>query len=342
MPTNNVAMSFNCPNYSGLLFNKGNTKTPFSTLIGANGWRISTSTEFTTGQEYETAKGSQPAISEEASLTAPAATVTTRTQGTNVCQIFQESVYAADAKMSNMGTLSGINVAGQTANPTNELDFQIASKMAKIAQDIEYTALNGVYNKATSDSEINKSKGIVTATTSNVIDADGAKAGFWLLLEAQKLVSDANGDPNGLVALCNGTNMLQIQADALENNIKIITNQESINGVNVTSLITPYGIIRIKEVPLMQAGTIELANIGICHPVGMNVPEKGNFYLEELAKVGAGTKKHIFGQFGLDYGPEWYHAKITGLSKEFKRPENGILTRTAETTTPPATGTTVG
>ena len=30
------AMSGNTPNYSGMLFNKGNTKTPFSTMIGAH------------------------------------------------------------------------------------------------------------------------------------------------------------------------------------------------------------------------------------------------------------------------------------------------------------------
>ena len=31
-----LAMSGNTPNYSGMLFNKGNTKTPFSTMIGAH------------------------------------------------------------------------------------------------------------------------------------------------------------------------------------------------------------------------------------------------------------------------------------------------------------------
>lgn len=83
------AMSGNTPNYSGLLFNKGNTKTPFSTLIGSRR-RNTNHTEFVTGQEFETATGSQPAISEAASLTAPDADIVTREQKTNVTQIFQE------------------------------------------------------------------------------------------------------------------------------------------------------------------------------------------------------------------------------------------------------------
>ena len=129
------AMSGNTPNYSGMLFNKGNTKTPFSTMIGAR--RKSTNhTEFVTGQEFETAQGSQPDISESKSLTAPDSSIVTREQKTNVTQIFQESVGISYGKMSNMGTLGGINVAGQQPNPPTEEDFQIAAKMAKIAQDI--------------------------------------------------------------------------------------------------------------------------------------------------------------------------------------------------------------
>ena len=130
------AMSGNTPNYSGMLFNKGNTKTPFSTMIGGRR-KYSTSTEFVTGQEYETSTGSQPKISEADSLNAPAASVITREQKTNVTQIFQESVGTSYGKMSNMGTLSGINIAGQQANPISEEDFQVAAKMAKIGQDIE-------------------------------------------------------------------------------------------------------------------------------------------------------------------------------------------------------------
>ena len=49
------AMSGNTPNYSGMLFNKGNTKTPFSTMIGAHR-KTTNHTEFVTVQEYETAE----------------------------------------------------------------------------------------------------------------------------------------------------------------------------------------------------------------------------------------------------------------------------------------------
>ena len=51
----------------------------------------------------------------------------------------------------------------------------------------------------------------------------------------------------------------------------------------------------------------------IMAPVEQLVPGKGNFFTEPLAKTGAGEKKQIFGQMGLDHGPEWYSAKIINL-----------------------------
>ena len=173
------ATSFGVLNYSGMLFNKGNTRTPFSTMIGARA-RNTNNVEFVTGQEYQSGGGSQPAISENASLTAPYADVITREQKTNVTQIFQEAVGISYAKMANMGTLSGVNVAGQQANPQNELDFQVAAKMQKIARDIEYTFINGVYQKAGNDSTANKTRGMLPAITTNVIDMGGKPLGLWM------------------------------------------------------------------------------------------------------------------------------------------------------------------
>lgn len=142
------ATSFAVPNFSGMLFAKGQQATPFSTMIGARPL-VTNHVEFTCGQEYNTETGEQPKISETASLTAPQPEIVTRSQLTNVTQIFQKSVAISYGKQSNMGTLQGINVAGQQANPMDELAFQVSRRMAKIAQDIEYTFINGKYAKAT-------------------------------------------------------------------------------------------------------------------------------------------------------------------------------------------------
>lgn len=307
------AMSGNTPNFSGMLFNKGNTKTPFSTMIGAHR-KFTNHTEFVTGQEYETAEGSQPNISEAESLTAPDASVLKREQKTNVTQIFQESVGISYGKMSNMGTLSGINVAGQQANPVSEEDFQIAAKMAKIGQDIEYTFLNGKYQKSTGDNVPNKSRGLLNAIESNIVDADGKMLSFMLLCEAMKCIDDSNGDTTNLVVGLDSTGRLQLNADAAANGLTIVSAGRDINGIAVDQVLTPLGTVYLKTLKYLPTGTVALFDPSIMAPVEQIVPKKGNFFLEELAKVGAGTKKQIFGQIGLDHGPEWYSAKITNLS----------------------------
>ena len=183
------ATSFGVLNYSGMLFNKGNARTPLSSIIGGRA-KTTNHVEFVTGQEFTSGGGAQPAISETASLTAPDATVVTREQKTNVTQIFQESVGISYAKQSNMGTLSGINIANQQANPMNELDFQIAAKMMKINADIEYTFINGVYSKATDDSKINKTRGLVPAITTNTKAMASKPLGLWDIADVVKKIYD--------------------------------------------------------------------------------------------------------------------------------------------------------
>lgn len=307
------AMSGNTPNYSGMLFNKGNTKTPFSTLIGSRR-RNTNHTEFVTGQEFETATGSQPNISEAASLTAPDADIVTREQKTNVTQIFQESVGVSYAKESNMGTMAGINIAGQQPNPISELDFQVAAKMAKISQDIEYTFINGVYQKSTGDTVANKTRGLLPAITSNVIAAEGKTLTFLLVCELMKLISESNGSMDNLVIGLDATSRMQLNADAAANGLTIVGGARNINGISIDTVLTPLGTIGIRDLKYLPAGTVTMFDPGVMSPVEQPTPGKGNFFLEELAKVGAGVKHQIFGQIGLDHGPEWYAGKITGLS----------------------------
>lgn len=316
-----VAQSFGVLNYSGMLWNKGNTRTPLSSIIG--GKRVVTNhVEFAVGQYYTGGgDGSQPAISETASLTAPSPTSATRTQMTNVTQIFQEAVGVSYGKMSNMGTLSGINVAGQKANPQNELDFQVAVKMQKIARDIEYTFINGTYNKATTDATINKTRGLVNAITTNVTAMSSAPLGIWDIAEMVKKVYGQNAPTDGLVVWCDAITMFQINADAAQNGLTIVPASREINGIALSSVVTPLGVVYLYLGECLPSGTAFLLNLDVIRPVEQSVPGKGNFFLEPLAKTGAGDTYQIFGQIGLDYGPEWYHGKWTGISTSFTKPE---------------------
>ena len=313
------ATSFGVLNYSGMLFNKGNTRTPLSSIIGGRA-KTTNHVEFVTGQEFTSGGGTQPAISETASLTAPDATVVTREQKTNVTQIFQESVGISYAKQSNMGTLSGINIANQQANPMNELDFQVAAKMMKINADIEYTFINGVYNKATDDSKINKTRGLVPAITTNTKAMASKPLGLWDIADMVKKIYGQNAPTTGLCLWCDATTMFQINADAVQNGLSVVPASREINGIALSSVVTPIGVVYLYLGEYLPSGTALLLNLDVLAPVFQPVPGKGNFFLEELAKTGAGQKYQLFGQIGLDHGPEWYHGKFTGISTSFTAP----------------------
>lgn len=334
------ATSFGVLNYSGMLFNKGNTRTPLSSIIGGRP-KITNHVEFVTGQEYTSEGGSQPEISENDSLTAPEATVVTREQKTNVTQIFQESVGVSYAKESNMGTLSGVNVANQQANPMSELDFQVGQKIIKINNDIEYTFINGVYQKAANDATPNKTRGLVPAITSNVMAMSSKPLGLWDIAEMVRGVYGSHAPHEDLCLWCDAVTLFQINADAVQNGLTVVTNARNINGIALSKVVTPIGEVYLSLGEYLPAGTALLLNLSVLAPVFQPVPGKGNFFLEELAKTGAGKKYQLFGQIGLDHGPEWYHGMFTGISTNFEKPtySRSVYVANAADFPVPASGT---
>lgn len=322
-----IVQSFLVPNYSGLLYNKANTNTPFLNSISGR-VKYTNSVEFVCGQFFTSEEGDIPAISETASLTAPDATYVTRSQMSNVTQIFHETLGVSYAKQSNMATLGGVNIAGQVQSPTNELDFQTASKMNKIKRSIEKTFIQGVYNKAASDSQINKTRGMLAAITTNVKAAGGAALDLWLVNEVVTSIKNAGGDISNLVMLLNATNLLQLHGNAVEMGMKIGEPYMNTYGIMVRDLLLPIGcVLHFGLGEFLPDGTALIYNPSVCGPVEQPVPGKGNFFREALAKDGASEKYQIFGQIGLDHGPEWYHGKITGLSTTFTKPD-GIKVKT--------------
>ncbi|MBQ4313471.1 MAG: DUF5309 family protein, partial [Clostridia bacterium] len=180
---------WNLPNYAGQLYTSTPTETPFLNLIAGKAVKTD-NFQFPTGAEYAHEVAQQPAISENASLTAPNALSYVRTQGSNVTQIFQEKISVSYSRMSNAGRFSGVSSTYAAAETIGELEFQTARALEKIARDVEYTFINGAYALSNGANVANKTRGIIGACGTD-INADGAPLTRAMLNEALSAAYDA-------------------------------------------------------------------------------------------------------------------------------------------------------
>ena len=209
MPQNvaGTGNTFNLPNYAGDLFTASPTQTPFLSMIGGlTGGKQTDNFEFSTGVEYSLPEAVQPDISENASVTAPAAAHIARDQKTDVVQIHQETIDLTYAKQSNSGRLSGLNSANQSANPNDEKAFQIQQKLIKIARDVEFSFLNGTCNKTTDGDTANKTRGMLELCTSDAGTSIDAKSGALskdMLDQLFREMADNGAMFGNMVLFCN-------------------------------------------------------------------------------------------------------------------------------------------
>lgn len=299
-------------NISGTLFGKTDVSTPLVNMLGEKP-AINTR-EFVCGADYELDDPEQRAVSEVASRTAPDAVYVERTQDTNITQMNHYAVDVTYRKESSAGLLSGVNFAGQTNNVPSELDFQIARQTDQMRLDMEWTVLNGTYNKAANKSQVDQTRGFVEAITTNVVDAAGAELDWAVLGDLTQGIADESPlGADGLLLVVN-----PVQKRQATNNIITVLNgavptSRTMGGASVTEVLTDFGTLFIMSHRLMVNGTAIALRMAPCGIVPQNTPGKGNFFYEELAKTGAATSGQIFGQWGLDHGLEWFHGKITNL-----------------------------
>jgi hypothetical protein len=315
MPVNVTGQGtvWNLPNYAGDLYTADELNTPILTAIGGMTGGVQTDNfEFPTDSQYSMPTAAQPAITETASLTAPAATGFVRDQSTNVTQIFQEKVSISYEKLSNGGRLSGLNTQGQTNNVPSEKDFQIATALKKIARDVEYTLINGVYQKSTAADVANKTRGLIALCSAGNTVAGGAATLTKAMLQSLfKEMYDNGAIFSNMVLWVNS-----FQKQVITSLYSYAPTDRNIGGTNIKQIETDFGNIGISLNRFMPQASVLAAEMSVLAPVFQPVPEKGNFFYEELSKVGASEDGQIYGKFGLDHGPAFMHGTVTGLATQ--------------------------
>lgn len=304
------ATYWDLPNYAGMLYTADAENTPFLSMIGVmNGGVQTQNFEFPISSQYDYPAAAQPGITETASLTAPAGTEAVRTQNKNVCEIHHQAVDISYEKLANQARLSGINTVGQQNNVQDELNFQIAYNLKKIARDVEYSFLNGTYNLAANAGQANQTRGIVTACTTTAIAAGSVDLSKALMDQALRTMADGGAEFSNMVIFANAFQIQQIS-----DIYGYAPTDRTVGGVAIKQIMTDFATLGVVYDRFMVTSELLIADVSACKPVFQPVPGKGNFFYEELSKTGAAEKGQIFGKIGLDYGVEFLHGKITGLT----------------------------
>ncbi len=314
---NTSANIWNCPNYTGELFLIGANQTPFLNMIGGlQGGNVKTVGAFqhSLGQPWALEAPSQPSVTETASLTAPTPWTYVRGQDVNTVQIFHRSVTVSYAKQSVSSQVSADPTTGlididENQPIQNEKDFQIAAHMRQIAVNADWTFLNGTYQQATSAGVAAQTRGIITACTTNSINASSAALSRTLVNTLIRSMADNGAQFQNTVILCNA-----FQKQQISEVYGYAPQDRNVGGLNINQIETDFALLGVVWAPHVPADTLLIADLAYCSPVFLPVPGKGVLFYEELDKTGAAEKGQIYGQIGLDYGPEEYHGAITSLS----------------------------
>lgn len=314
---NAVGTSWNCPNYTGELYMIGANQTPFLNMIGGlegDSVRMVSSMEFPLAQPWALEAAEQPAVTETASLTAPDPWTYVRGQDTNTCQIFHRSVSISYVKQSQPGSIvadatTGLVDMNENQPVQNEKDFQIAAHLRQTAVNVDYTFLNGAYQKATAAGVAAKTRGIITSAVTNTVNGAAATLSRTMFNTLVRTMATNGSEFRNAVIFCNA-----FQKQMLTEIYGYAPQDRNVGGMNIKTIETDFAEFGVVWAPNVPTNTLLVADLAVCKPVFLPVPGKGVLFYEELSKTGAAEKGQLYGQIGLDYGPEEFHGTITNLA----------------------------
>lgn len=84
----------------------------------------------------------------------------------------------------------------------------------------------------------------------------------------------------------------------------------TVGGVNVTTLETNFGTLNVMLDRMVPQHKLIVASLEQLAPVFLEVPSKGHFFAEPLAKTGASDDVQLYGEVGLAYGNEKSHGVL--------------------------------
>jgi len=253
---------------------------------------------------------------------APTAEARVRGVVRNVVEIQQEALTVSYTKQAATGQIAAngsshpYGEAGLGTNPvTDEVNHQLGLHIKQVARDVERTFITGTFNEPANNSTARRTRGLVDAIDTNVVDGGDTPLTKEDVLQAMQEAYDNGGlmDSETRTIMLGSTQKRALTEEFINATDGYRFETRNVGGVNVQSIETDFGILNVmlnRHVPSDVALILSLEDLS---PVFLEVPGKGHFFVEELAKTGASDKYHLYGEIGLEYGNERKHACIYNL-----------------------------
>lgn len=312
-----MATTYNCPNFVGELFAASPEDTPLLSAIGGLTGGEPTNATLFTWQSADLRDGDDTRQRVEGA-DAPDPDTRLRAAGYNVLEIHQEQVSVTYTKQAATGQVTpataGLTVTG-TQPVTDELSYQLAATFKAIARDVNKSFLTGTYQLPSDNTTARKTRGLLQAITTNVVDGSTAALTEAMVLDLMQSVWESGGITES------ETRTLIVGAKQKRALTKIFIDDRNyqeatrnVGGVNLQTIETDFGRCNIMLDRNAPADQLVVASLEQLAPVFMEIPGKGHFFAEPLAKSGARESYQVYGEIGLKYGNEKAHGKIINLA----------------------------
>ncbi len=301
------ATTYNLTNFVGELFFLTAADTPFKSLAAQVGGIRRVVSKVFTWQTTDNPSPAQPSILEGAD---PTYEERDRSEVNNVTQIFQYGVEISYTKLGATGQVAAAASPVLGDQPvSNEQELQEALKLDRAAEDMEVSYLNGTFQNPSDNLTGRQTRGISTAMTTNLVAAGTTD------LSRDQIDNLLRTMHSNRAKFRRPTVFAQaLQVQRLNDIYGFADRSRVVGGVNIETVITPFGSLDVVMDRHVTNSEFLIVDLAFTKPVVMPIPGKGELFLEPKAMTGAAVKSMLYGEWGLQYGPERYHGKITGLT----------------------------
>ena len=311
--------TYNLPNFVGELFTLIPAQVPLLAMSGGlTGGKGVQTKEFTWQVEDNVAAAVNNVKLEGED---PDITAIIRQEVKNVVEIHQESVKINYSKQANAafvgsgGAVPAIPASGWLGDQPvqSEIPHQLGLTINRIARDVERSFLNGVFANPNDNLTERATRGVLTAIDTHLTPfATDLRTSFNAMLAGMYEDETTVAPLINAVIFLNGTTKTQLSLE-YTNNMGLADRSRTIGGVDVETIVTDFGTFGVVLDRYMPVDQLALIDMSVVSPCFMPIPGKGHFFTEPLAKTGSYDHVQIYGEIGLEYGPEQFHGLITDI-----------------------------